>query len=110
MQESTVSEKDAQADYEAAMADAAAKRAADTKLITEKEAGKAKASESLQAEQDKKAGTETELAETLALIHDLHVECDWLLKFYDVRKEARANEADALVNAKAVLSGADYSL
>merc|ERR1719359_1040483 len=36
-QESTMSEKDAQADYETMMADAAAKRAADSKLVTEKE-------------------------------------------------------------------------
>merc|ERR1719433_1234526 len=110
MQESTVSEKDAQADYETAMADAAAKRAADSKLTTEKAAAKAEAEEALEAEKDKKAGTETTLAETLQLIHDLHVECDWLLKYYDVRKEARDSELDALVRAKAVLSGADYSL
>merc|ERR1719356_696372 len=37
MQEETVSEKDAQADYETMMADAAAKRAADSKSLTEKE-------------------------------------------------------------------------
>ncbi len=38
------------------------------------------------------------------------IACDWLLKYYDVRKEARASEIDALGKAKAVLSGADYSL
>lgn len=43
-------------------------------------------------------------------IHSLHAECDWLVKYFDVRKEARASEIDALGNAKAVLSGADYSL
>merc|ERR1719433_2681720 len=109
MQEATVSEKDAQSDYETMMADAAAKRAADSKSITEKTSAKADAEEALAAEQDKKAGTQTTLMETLDYIHDLHVECDWLLKYYTVRKEARDNEIDALGKAKAVLSGADYS-
>merc|ERR1719213_971041 len=54
MQESTVSEKDAQADYEASMADAASKRAADSKSLTEKTSAKAQAEEMLQAETDKK--------------------------------------------------------
>jgi len=110
MQESTVSEKDAQADYETMMADAAAKRAADSKSMTEKEAAKAEAEEALEAEKEKKAATTKTLMETLTYIKDLHIECDWLLKYYDVRKEARASEVDALGKAKAVLSGADFSL
>merc|ERR1719382_228647 len=55
MQESTVSEKDAQADYETTMADAASKRAADSKSVTEKTYAKAQAEEMLEAETDKKA-------------------------------------------------------
>merc|ERR1719284_28994 len=109
MQEETVSEKDAQADYETMMGDAAAKRAADSKLMTEKEGAKAEAEEFLQSETDKKAATTQTLMETLEYIKDLHVECDWLMKFYDVRKEARDSEIDALGKAKAVLSGADFS-
>jgi len=46
-------------------------------------------------------------AETL---RDLHIECDWLIANYEMRKEARAGEVDALKNARAVLAGADYSL
>jgi len=46
----------------------------------------------------------------MEVIHGLHGECDWLLKYYDARKAARAGEVDALGNAKAVLNGADYSL
>ena len=34
---------------------------------------------------------------------------DWLLKNADARKAARNHEIDGLGNAKAVLSGADYS-
>ena len=38
----------------------------------------------------------------------LHAECDWLLKYFDVRESARDVEIDALRKAKAVLSGASY--
>merc|ERR1719253_799610 len=40
----------------------------------------------------------------------LHAECDWLMQYFDVRKEARTGEIDALGKAKAVLNGVDYSL
>jgi chromosome segregation ATPase len=110
MQESTVSEEDAQTDYEKTMADAASKRAADSKSVTEKTSAKAQAEEMLQAETDKKAETSTMLSETLFYIQQLHGQCDFLMKYFDVRKEARDSEIDALGKAKAVLSGADFSL
>jgi len=40
--------------------------------------------------------------------NDLHTECDFLIKNYDLRQEARANELDAIAEAKAILSGADF--
>merc|ERR1719330_2174012 len=47
---------------------------------------------------------------TAKYISSLHGECDWLLQYYEARKAARADEVDSLNRAKAVLSGADYSL
>jgi chromosome segregation ATPase len=110
MQESKVSEEDSQSDYEKTMADAASKRAADSKSITEKTAAKASAEGMLQDEESKKAETSTMLAETIAYISQLHGQCDFLLKYFQVRKDARDSEIDALGKAKAVLSGADFSL
>jgi septal ring factor EnvC (AmiA/AmiB activator) len=110
MTESKTAEADAQADYEKMMAASADKRAQDSKSVTDKAAAQAAAEESLQAEQDTKASTTKELGATLKTIHALHGECDWLLKYFDARKEARVGEVNALENAKAVLSGADYSL
>merc|ERR1719395_144655 len=52
MQTSEVTEKDAQADYEAFMADAADKRALDSKAITDKQAMKAETEEQLQTDTD----------------------------------------------------------
>merc|ERR1740127_299028 len=110
MTEATTEEKDAQADYELLMKDSADKRAADSKSLTEKESTKASLEGDLEAHTEAHVTTSADLAATNEYIANLHIECDWLLKYFDVRKEARASEVDALGKAKAVLSGADYSL
>jgi len=46
---------------------------------------------------------------THEVISSLHAECDWLLQYFDVRKDARAGEVDSLGKAKAILSGADFA-
>merc|ERR1719327_2496705 len=102
-------EKDAQADYETMMKDAASKRADDSKALANKEKTLADLQSSLQSSQEEKASTQKELGATLQYIQSLHNECDWLIQYFDVRKEARDSEIDALGKAKAVLSGADYS-
>merc|ERR1711957_242328 len=66
--------------------------------------------EQLETSTEGKASSGKELMATEGYISSLHAECDWLLKYFDMRKEARANEIDALEKAKAVLSGADFSL
>ena len=109
LQESEINEKDAQTDYETLMAESSTKRADDSKSISDKTASKAAQEEALEKEQDSKAATGKELYSTEEYIHSLHGECDWLLKFFDARKEARDGEIDALGKAKAVLKGADFS-
>jgi chromosome segregation ATPase len=105
-----VEEKDAQKEYEEFMADSSEKRALDSKAIGDKEGDKAEAETQLQKDEEEKKSTTIELMETAKYIGGLHEECDWLLKYYDTRKEARTGEIDALGKAKDVLSGADYSL
>merc|ERR1719473_108510 len=103
-------EKDAQEEYEAMVTDAADKRAADTKSVEEKNFQKAGLEDEIVKNGDAKAGTEAELMATKQYEMDLHADCDFLLQNYETRKEARTNEIDALKKAKAVLSGADFSL
>merc|ERR1719206_277189 len=105
-----VEETDAQKEYEEFMADSSDKRALDSKAITDKEAAKAETETQLQADTDDKKSKMFEAMETAKYIGGLHEDCDWLLKYYDTRKAARSGEIDALGKAKAVLSGADYSL
>merc|ERR1719223_930167 len=109
MTEAETTEKDAQADYETLMKDSATKRTKDSKLLGEKETIKAETEADLESDVDEKAATAKELMSTMQYIQSLHNECDFLIKYFDVRKEARASEIDALGKAKAVLSGADYS-
>jgi len=110
MTEAEVTEKDAQGDYETFMQDSATKRAEDSKTLTDKQGALANLETSLGDQKAEKASTEKTLSATNEYIASLHAECDWLIKYFDMRKEARSTEIDALGNAKAVLSGADYSL
>merc|ERR1719329_1624222 len=68
--------------------------------------------EMTEAETNEKLNQEDyeELMATVEYIGQLHGECDWLIKYFDVRKEARTGEIEVLGKAKAVLNGADYSL
>jgi len=110
MTEAEVTEKDAQGDYETFMQDSATKRAEDSKTLTDKQGALANLETSLGEQKSGKASAEKTLGATMEYIGSLHAECDWLVKYFDMRKEARSTEIDALGNAKAVLSGADYSL
>jgi len=103
-------EKDAQGDYEETMKDAADKRAKDSKDLSDKADAKAGMEEEMQASTDALKASETELKAVKDYIQTLHNDCDFLLEYYTERKEARAGEIDAIGKAKAVLSGADFSL
>merc|ERR1740115_127236 len=110
MQEAELEEKDAQGDYEQFTRDAAEKRITDSKAITEKDGAKAEAEVNLVKETKERQTKMKEILATVNYIGGVHKDCDWLLENYDVRKQARVGEGDALTKAKAVLSGADFSL
>jgi len=109
MTEGEAEEKNAQADYETLMNDSAEKRTADSKSLSDKQGAKADTEAAVEGHNDDKASATKELGATMEYIASLHAECDWLVKYYEVRKSARADELDSLGNAKAVLSGANFS-
>merc|ERR550525_232515 len=88
MTEGKTAEADAQADYEAMMRDSAEKRVTDTQALADKSSAKAGLEADLAAANDEKKATASELSATLEYISILHSECDWLLKYFDVRNEA----------------------
>merc|ERR1719421_2690493 len=110
IQEVEVEEKEAQKEYEQFMADSAEKRALDAKSIEDKEGTKADLEAKLLKDGEEKTATMKEAMATHEFLAGVHGDCDWLLNNFDTRKTARAGEVDALTKAKAVLSGADYSL
>jgi len=110
MTEAKTTEKDAQADYEQAMKDSAEKREIDSQTIADKSKAKAEMEAELEANSEENKATTKTLMATLEHISSLHAECDWLLQYFQVRKEARTGEIDSLKTAKSVLSGADFSL
>merc|ERR1719460_2998091 len=108
--EAKTNEKLSQEDYEKTMKDASEKRALDTKNLADKQKGKAQLEADLEANSETKGATTKTLMATLEHIQSLHGECDWLLQYFQVRKEARNGEIESLKTAKSVLSGADFAL
>jgi septal ring factor EnvC (AmiA/AmiB activator) len=109
MEDETVrSEEDAQKAYEAFVIETNASIEAKTKEITNKSQEKAKMEEELvQAEADLD-GVNDELEQLANYNAQLHQSCDFTLKNFDLRQEARQEEIDALRQAKQILSGADF--
>jgi septal ring factor EnvC (AmiA/AmiB activator) len=108
--ESAAEEENAQKEYDETIAESKKDRVSLSKSLKEKSAAKADLEEELETLKATKKSKSTELMALEKVISDLHGECDWLLKYFDMRANAREGEIDALGKAKAVLSGADYSL
>merc|ERR1719399_2320044 len=105
-----VEEKENQKEYEQLMADSAEKRATDSKSIESKESLKADTEARLLKDEEDKTVKMKEAMATHEFLAGVHQDCDWLLTNFETRKTARTGEIDAMTKAKAVLSGADYSL
>merc|ERR1719506_2756999 len=82
----------------------------DSKSMSDAEGSLAETDEQMVTDKGTLANTNTELMETEKYLGEVHAECDWLMKYYDVRSEARTGEIEAMGKAKDVLNGADYSL
>merc|ERR1719171_1398661 len=108
MKDAAYEEKTSQSDYAKLMEESQATRAANSKGIVTKAASKADLEGKLEAAKEANAATQTDLDLIAQTLGDLHMQCDFLLQNYDLRKEARANEIESLKTAKAILSGADF--
>jgi len=102
-------EKTSQKDYERLMSDSQATRAQNVASITDKEAAKADMDTAVEETKAKLDSQQASLADIKQYILQLHAKCDFIIENYDLRKAARENELTSLANAKATLSGADFS-
>merc|ERR1719271_1206008 len=108
-----VREKDAISDENAAVTEYSA-------YVNEAQAARAALQGKIISAQERKAGLEVQVAQgvratdelmaDLAALADeegqLHKSCDFVQQNFDVRQKARAQELEALAQAKAILSGA----
>merc|ERR1719310_1721613 len=100
------SEQDAQSAYENFMKDSNKSIKKTTQSISDMTGAKAQAKEELTMAKTDFKQTMTELQGLDGTNADLHKSCDYLLKNFETRQQARAAEMEALAEAKAVLSGA----
>jgi len=104
--EATAAETQAQADYESFVKDSTAL----IKSLDEAVGAKTKASATAESELAESKGDHEaavgELESLAAYEADLHGECDWVMKNFEIRQKARLQEMEAIQAAKAILSGA----
>merc|ERR1712129_602649 len=110
MTEAETDEKNAQAAYVTMMQESSAKRTADSKSLSGKVSTLADTEAELMSLKESKTASGAELMAVSKYMASLHSECDWLLQYHEVRKNARDGEIDSLHQAKAVLSGADFAM
>jgi len=110
MTEAETDEKHSQEDYVTMTTESSAKRVADSNALAGKMSTLADTEGELGSLKESKTETGNEFMALTRYIASLHSECDWLIQYHDVRKNARSGEIDSLNNAKSVLSGADYAL
>merc|ERR1719235_1368428 len=108
MKDAEYEEKTSQSDYAKLMSESQDTRAANSKAIVTKTASKAETESKLMAAKDALTAVSTDLDLIASTLGDLHMQCDFLLQNYDLRKEARSNEVESLKTAKAILSGANF--
>merc|ERR1719453_1969173 len=102
------SEEDAQKAYEDFVKETNASIEAKSKDIVNKSELKAKAEADLVEAKESKESAMLELEQLSNYNAELHQSCDFMLKNFEVRQTARDEEVEALKQAKAILSGADF--
>merc|ERR1719421_2739802 len=101
-----VDEKHAQESYATLVSDAKASIEANRAAVAEKETVLAETKGLLSETEEALLANAKELAELAEVLHALHLDCDWILKYFDIRQTARQEEIDAIGEAKAILAGA----
>jgi len=104
--ESTAAEREAQQDYEDFGKETIAALATKDKELQDQAEQKAKLSERMVQARQSEEGAEAEVQNLAGLKADLHETCDFLVENFDARQKARADEVEALLEAKSNLSGA----
>jgi len=106
--DATRAEAEAQKAYEDLVTDTNASIEEKTKSQVNKVEEKAKAEENLQQAITDKEAALLELEELSNYNAELHQNCDFIMKNFEIRQTARDEEIEALKQAKSILSGAKF--
>merc|ERR1719498_1156690 len=105
-QEARHDEQEAQISYEELTADSAdTLKKLSQEIMNKRKASAKRQKEKVEAEESVQS-TSTELESLSMELANLHKECDFLLKNFDTRQTARAEEIESIQQAKQILSGA----
>lgn len=103
-----MSESDAQAGYAEFVKDTANGIETSREAIAEKAKQAASSKAEKSETQEAQMANKGEIEKLDTLLQGVHGGCDFLLKFFDVRQKSRSEEMDAIGEATAILSGANY--
>merc|ERR1719297_688413 len=106
--ELTTTEQKSQKDYAQFVQDATNSIEADRSSIESKTGEVAENEAALSDTEKEQLLNQEELDKLNELLKAHHAECDYVMKYFDIRQEARQEEMDAIKDAKAILSGADF--
>lgn len=105
--ESEKAEQDAQTAYEEFVGETNSGVNQRMKTIVNKKAVRAQSAEDKASTEGSLRGTVKELGKLAEYNGELHQSCDFTIKNFDIRQDARNKEVESLQQAKSILSGAD---
>merc|ERR1719482_1256029 len=103
--EAVKEESEAQASYQTFVAESVKGIEALNAEISDLQAELAETGEDLSEKKEELADTTKMLEDLQATNTGLHKDCDFVLKYFDIRQESMETEVAALQKAKAILSG-----
>eukprot|EP00811_Abedinium_folium_P007221 NODE_16661_length_984_cov_2.778296.p1 GENE.NODE_16661_length_984_cov_2.778296~~NODE_16661_length_984_cov_2.778296.p1 ORF type:complete len:306 (-),score=129.48 NODE_16661_length_984_cov_2.778296:65-946(-) len=102
-----VAEQASQKAYEEVVNDTNAAIIAAQKVVDESTANRWATTSQMFEVKANKDSNDIELARLDKLLKDQHISCDYLIKNFDTRQKARAQEMEAITEAHSILSGSD---
>jgi len=102
-------EQKSQEEYASFVAATTASIEADRQAIESAEEQTASANGARSETEEAQLANDADLKKLGELLTGIHMDCDFVLKYFDVRQKARAEEMDAITEAKAILSGSNFS-
>jgi hypothetical protein len=101
-------EQKSQADYAELVQVTTQSIEADRESIAQKEKDVAQTESEKSETEEAQLSNQAALDKLNELLSNLHAQCDYIIKYFKIRQESRAEEISAIEEAKAILSGADF--